>query len=91
MNLSLSNFTGAVSEVWVPLGLVWEVALGGEDLGAPKKEVREASFLGFLRSEADRGSALRLVDIGIEILGDLTSRKKQLGHGLEIKDENARR
>lgn len=69
-HLSLSNLTGGASE---------DAALGDDDgadevvvlvvFGAPKNEVRLASFLGFLRSdeEAVRTSALRLSEaIGME-------------------------
>jgi hypothetical protein len=70
-NFALSNFTGPGSgaEVVLPLVLVRGVPLAADDLGAPKKEVRVASFFGFLRSAADRASALRFVDIGNEVEG----------------------
>ena len=77
-NLSLSNLTGAGSaDVWVPLALVCDAALVGEDLGAPKNEVKEASFFGFFRSVAERASAFRLVDIGIELGRDMLAGKTQ--------------
>ncbi len=72
MNLSLSNLTGLGSgDAWVPLPVVCDWEVGGEDLGAPKKDVSEASFFGFFRSAAERGSAFRLVDIGFEMMVDL--------------------
>lgn len=57
-HFSLSNLGAAPSEAGSPLAAEDD----GEDLGAPKNEVRLASFLGFLRSfdDADRGPALRL-------------------------------
>ena len=61
----------------MPLALVCDAALVGEDLGAPKNEVSEASFLGFFRSLAERGSAFRLVDIGTEKVGNMLAGMKQ--------------